>query len=1143
VAAPCRTCGADPRDGARFCDACGSPLATPASHAEYKQVTVLFADVVHSMDIAAAVGAERLREIVSELFGRASSVVQRYGGTVDKFTGDGIMAVFGAPVALEDHAVRACRAALDIQADVATLAADIAARDDVQLRLRIGLNSGEAITGEIGTGPASYTVVGEQVGMAQRMESVAPPGGVMISESTARLVDSVAMLGEPELVHIKGAVDPVPARRLLGIASQRRSDRVEPTFVGRDWEIAALRGMLARAISGRGCVARVVGPPGIGKSRIVREVVSLAAHQRVEVFTAVCESHTVDLPFHAAAGLVRSATGTAGLDADEARVMVRNRFPNADAEDLLLLDDLLSIGDPTVDLTHIDPDARRRRLTAMVKAAALHRETPAVYVVEDAHWIDPISEVMLAEFLTVATHSPTLVLITYRPEYDGALTRGSRAQTIALEPLEESHMLALGTELLGADRSVTALLDLIVDRAAGNPFFAEEIVRDLSERDVLVGGRGCYLCIDSSGDVQVPRTLQAVIAARIDRLDLDAKRALNAAAVIGSHFTTQMLRALGIDTPLDALVSAELIDQTAVSPEPAYAFRHPLIRAVAYESQLKSDRAQLHRRVAAAIEQRDESAALIAEHLEAAGDLTAAYTWHMRAGGWLAGRDIVAAQSSWQRALEVADALPDDLPDRLAMRIAPRTLICGNSWKRFHPDISARFEDLRDLCTKAGDKASLAMGMAGMTIEHVLHGRVVDAARLASEYMALVESINDPVLTVALSFAAIVAKHETGETAEAMRWTQNVLDLTDQIPEGGQLILESPRATALAWRGVAKFRSGLPGSPEDFDEAIAIAEHSDTLAKSTIIAYKYAGVPRGVYVANDEVLREVETALGAAERSSDDLAVVLLRLTHALVLVHHGANPERGFDGFRALRETCVKERFAMNMLPLFEIYLALERAWRGDVDAAIERWRSIAAEMEDAGQASNVDLPLIFTAQQLLARGDFEPLKRRSLISNDLLPSMIGAPAKSPRWRCARCLRTLVATDRCIADFATNTASRPPNWDSRAISSGRRLCLNSPAPPSRRCVHRYPTPRRHGGIRIRTTEFARVTSPRPSVAPGCRAVRRPRRTATTARRERCCPPSSPTHARGRRSSSPPRTTVPTSLPSGHPAQARPERN
>ena len=221
----CRTCSTELFENARFCHGCGSPVAEPPAHAEYKQVSVLFADVVHSMDIAAAVGAERLREIMAELVDRCAKVVQRYGGTVDKFTGDGMMAVFGAPVAMEDHAVRACLTALRVQEEIKRLAIDVRERDGVDLQLRVGLNSGQVIAGEIGSGPFRYTAIGEQVGMAQRMESVAPPGGVMLSESTARLVQHATLLADAEEVHFKGSDVPVLARRLLSLADERQRSR------------------------------------------------------------------------------------------------------------------------------------------------------------------------------------------------------------------------------------------------------------------------------------------------------------------------------------------------------------------------------------------------------------------------------------------------------------------------------------------------------------------------------------------------------------------------------------------------------------------------------------------------------------------------------------------------------------------------------------------------------------------------------------------------------------------------------------------------------------------------------------------------------------------------------------------------------
>jgi adenylate cyclase len=275
----CGSCGTELGASAKFCSQCGAPITTATTPAEYKQVTVLFADVVHSMDIAAAVGAERLREIMTELVDRAAVVVQRYGGTLDKFTGDGVIAVLGAPTALEDHAFRACVAALNIQEETQRLAAEVARRDGIALQLRIGLNSGQVIAGEIGSGPLGYTAIGEQVGMAQRMESVAAPGGVMLSESTARLMENVAVLGEREMVHVKGSQETVPARRLLAIGEHQPRRRSEPSLVRRTWELNTNTGILGELMNGSGYVVTLEGPPGIGKSRLVHETTAIATHR------------------------------------------------------------------------------------------------------------------------------------------------------------------------------------------------------------------------------------------------------------------------------------------------------------------------------------------------------------------------------------------------------------------------------------------------------------------------------------------------------------------------------------------------------------------------------------------------------------------------------------------------------------------------------------------------------------------------------------------------------------------------------------------------------------------------------------------------------------------------------------------------
>ncbi|MDT5078035.1 MAG: hypothetical protein QOJ80_2672, partial [Mycobacterium sp.] len=401
MAEVCRSCGAVRHEGARFCATCGSQLVTSLDTAKYKQVTVLFSDVVRSMDIAAALDTERLREVMTELAERSAAVVQRYGGTVE-FTGDGVMALFGALIALEDHAFRGCLAALDIQAAANQLAVEVARRDGVTLRLRVGLNSGRVIAGELGSGTLGYAAIGAPVGFAQRMESVAPPGGVMLSESTARLVERTVTLAEPERVHIKGADEPVWARRLVAInAPTSQGRRAEASLVGRRWEMAVLDAMVDRAIGGRGGVVNVAGPPGIGKSRAAREVAAVAAGRGMEVFWAFCESHTRDIPFHLVTQMLRSGTGVSDLHGDDARTQMRAVIPYADPQDLLLLDDLLGIADTEVPPPHIGPDARRRRLTALINSATLARTAPALYIIEDAHWIDAISESMLTDFLTV----------------------------------------------------------------------------------------------------------------------------------------------------------------------------------------------------------------------------------------------------------------------------------------------------------------------------------------------------------------------------------------------------------------------------------------------------------------------------------------------------------------------------------------------------------------------------------------------------------------------------------------------------------------------------------------------------------------------------------------------------------------------
>lgn len=955
----CGACGAQVGATAKFCSQCGAPIARTAQLAEYKQVTVLFADVVHSMDIAAAVGAERLREIMTDLVVRSTAVVRRYGGTVGSFTGDGIMAVFGAPLTLEHHAVHACLAALSLQDETKVLASDVHRRDGVELLLRVGLNSGEVIAGEIRSGPLGYTAIGEQVGMAQRMESVAPPGAVMLSSSTARLVEGNALLGEPERVRIKGVDHPVPARRLIGMRQDRIIKRAESTLVGRRSEMGTVDALLDRAVDGDGAVVGVVGPPGIGKSRLVRELSATALARGVEVFTTFCESHAGQIPFHVVAGFLRAATGTDGCDGQTARDRLHDSFSGSDPEDLVLLADLLGFADPDEPLPRIDPDARRRRLTALVHAAAMARENPALYLIEDAHWIDEVSESMLAEFLSVIAQTPSLVVVTYRPEYGGALTRVSGASTLALEPLSDRETAALVSQLLGSDTSVADVNQMIIERAAGTPFFAEEMVRDLAERGVLRGEVGAYQSTAAVAEVTVPATLQAIIGARIDRLDPKAKRTLTAAAVVGSRFGGDLLMTLGVEPEVDNLVTAQLIDQVGFTQQPEYAFHHPLIRAVAYESQLRSDRAEMHRRVAAALERRepasiDENAALIAEHREAAGDLHDAYGWHMRAATWARGRDITAARLSWERARTIADALPTGDQDRAAMRIAPRAMLCATAYRLRAHGAGARFAELRTLCTGAGDKPSLAIAMAGLVMDHAYQGQIRQASQLASEAMALIESVADDTLMVGLSYPAIFAKVESGEYADVLRWSQRVIDLAGGDPFKGNFVFGSPLALALTSRATARYCLGLHDWRDDLRHGIAMAHTADPLTYAAVVALGYfPGISNGVLSADERAVRESEDALQIAERSGNDMALAFARFALGIALVHRGPAMERdrGQMLLAEVSEVLERQRHNLGELPLVNVYLARERVRHGDHDQAIPQMCAALDQLAREGQ------------------------------------------------------------------------------------------------------------------------------------------------------------------------------------------------
>jgi hypothetical protein len=398
---------------------------------------------------------------------------------------------------------------------------------------------------------------------------------------------------------------------------------------------------------------------------------------------------------------------------------------------------------------------------------------------------------------------------------------------------------------------------------------------------------------------------------------------------------------------------------------------------VAYESQLKSDRAEWHRRLATAAQERDpesveENAALIAEHLESAGELHAAYEWHMRAAGWSASRNVGAARVSWERACRIADSLPDDDPAQIVLRTAPRTMLCATDFQAqdFQPN-RGRFEELRELCKASGDKISLAIGMTGKASELNYSGRMHEASRLASEQMALLESIGDPNLTVGLTFVPFINWYDAGEFGELLRWSQTVIELTEGDPAiGAGFGIGSPLALALAFRGVAHWWLGRPGWRRDFGDALEMARNSDATTLALVAGWCFGGIFFGVLRADDSSLELCEEALQSAQAESGDIALLFAKYELGAVLLYRDNTADRS-RGFELVVEACtwLRERIP-SLVPITEVWAARETFRRGDRDAAITVIRKAAQELPLSERPGYGVYAIAVLAEALLERG-----------------------------------------------------------------------------------------------------------------------------------------------------------------------------
>jgi class 3 adenylate cyclase/tetratricopeptide (TPR) repeat protein len=804
----------------------GAVAETRTDDAERKQVTVLFADVNGSMDLAEQQDPEEWRKIMQRFFSLLADAVGRFQGTVDKFTGDGIMAVFGAPVAHEDHAERACYAALQMLDDTAEYAAELRRGLGLNFSARIGINSGEVVAGAIGQGGGEYTAIGHTVGLAQRMEALAEPGRAYLTEHTAALVEGFLALDDLGEFEIKGSSQPIRVSRLEGVGPARsRIDRSRERgfsrFVGRREELAELRRALAGATAGEGRAVGIVAEPGVGKSRLCHEFAEHCRREGYDVFEAQAQSHGTSSPYLPVLQMLRSFFAIGDADRDQqVREKIAGRtllLNSALVEELPLLFEFLGAPDPDSSLPQLSPEARQRVLTELVCEIvnAPNRSRTLVLVVEDLHWIDSGSEAMMARLLETIAATNTLLVVNHRPEFEPSWADAPAYTSLPLAPLEPAGTGELLRHLAGTDPSLDGLDEPIHARTQGNPFFVEELVRELVECGHLEGERGGYRLVQPIDDHGVPVTVQAVLAARIDRLAPEAKQLLQVASVVGKEVSAEALGMTAglaedeIDAVVRELVGAGFLYEFELYPRRVLAFRHPLTREVAYGTQLAESRAHTHAAAARAIiklepDRHDELAALIASHMEAGEELREAARWSARAAFWAGHRRPADAMRLWREVTRLSGELESD-EETVALALSSRLQQLDYSWRLgMDPAEADRLAaEAQEIADRSGDLRSLALLKLMTSARPGISHRASEWIAASGEAVALADEAGDVDLRIAIRGVAAYAQMCAGDLDAVDAVLDEIFALTgDDIEAGANIVINCPYSWALMARSI-----------------------------------------------------------------------------------------------------------------------------------------------------------------------------------------------------------------------------------------------------------------------------------------------------------------------------------------------------
>ncbi|MBI4590620.1 MAG: AAA family ATPase [Candidatus Rokubacteria bacterium] len=909
----CSNCGTQLSTTAKFCPECAHPVAAAvATHAgfaspeaytpkhlaekiltsrsalegERKQVTVLFCDIVDSSRLAERLDPEGMHGVMDRALRLMAEAVHRYEGTVNQFLGDGIMALFGAPVALEDHAFRAVQAALAIQETLAGYSQQLKQERGEEIRLRQGLNTGMVVVGRIGDDlRMDYTAVGDTTHLAARVQGLAEPGTTLVTEATHRLVAGYVRTEALGPVGVKGRSEPVQVYKVVGRRRGRTrlevsAERGLTELVGRERELGLLHDCLARVKAGRGQVVGIVGEPGVGKSRLLYELRKSLEGERVTWLEGHCVAYGQATPYLPVLEILRTNFQIEEWDnplqiQEKLRQGVHRLDPGLEGI-LPFLQALFGLPSADDALKHLDPKDKRQRTFEAVRTLTMagSQRRPHVVIVEDLHWIDKTSEDYLA-FLTAGLAGvPLLLVTTHRPGYTVRWADRTYYTQIALDVLAEGETEALVAGLLGSRTLPADLLRIVHEKAEGNPLFVEEITTSLLERGMLLRRNGEIIWAGGA-PVEVPASIQDLVRARIDRLEEPVKRTVQAAAVIGREFGVRLLTRISemaaeVQQYLETLKHVELIHETRFFPELEYIFKHAVIQDVAYQSLLTQRRKEIHGAIGGAVEdlyadRLEEQAPILAYHYARSERQDKAVEYTLLAGDRAARLYANAeAKTYYERALATGRTLPVSAEaQRWQIDAALKLATVAVTREDMQRD-QANLQTARAVAERLQDRARLARVLYWLgRIQYVL-GDPHTAIEYARQSLEIAESLGDdalaapPVNLMARAYSILSEfskaaplikqsieqmrrignKTEEASAAAYAGWVLGPLGEFDSafqyLDRGLQLArdIQNPftEAAALLFHGVTSiFRGEWNQAIGDFEEARRIAERTGDL--------------------------------------------------------------------------------------------------------------------------------------------------------------------------------------------------------------------------------------------------------------------------------------------------------------------------